>query len=631
MCGIAAWIGPERAGMEALVLRMLRAQAHRGPDGAGLASADPSGLWSTAFAREVGGLPRRLADRATCVLGHNWLAIMDQSPRAGQPMIEGGVGLVFNGEIYNYVELREELKAQGERFETDSDTEVLLRIWRREGIGGMSRLRGMFAFIVYDAATQTLWAVRDFYGIKPIYGARVGEGFLFASEIRTLHAEGGVRRRLRDSAVVASAAAGINKFGDSQTLYEDIEELPPGHYWKIDRDGRELHAYHEFPALSEDADDETGTALLRDELETSVRLHLRGTRTIASCLSGGLDSSSVVTMIGRHLEELKQPFAAYSIFSGAAEDNELPLAREVCANSGVGHRVFEYQGEISARDALEMAVAYEEPIHVIGPINQYLLLRHIAGDGVTVVLDGQGGDELLSAYVQYVPVLLRRMEERGTDTRALRSKLEVSLPMPIERLALFQKMFHSPREWVRAFIWDVDFLGLSHEFVDELPETKYYLTGGGEWGSFREATYLRRELQYLLRQEDRLGMWFGLECRVPFVDDPLILVAARLRAEFLLQDGYLKYPYRKMMTELPSAVRWNIKKRGFWETHESRFPWMDAVSQRLCFESSVLRRLFPKLEANWGRMSFDQRWRLVQHAVLERCASRQDLDGLPLG
>jgi asparagine synthase (glutamine-hydrolysing) len=323
---------------------------------------------------------------------------------------------------------------------------------------------------------------------------------------------------------------------------------------------------------------------------------------------------------------LREDFKAYTISSGGEEDSEIELAREACRNAGLDHRIFEYQGEIRARDVVEMAIACETPNHVIGPINQFLLLRAIAEDGATVVLDGQGGDELLSAYPWYVPVLLDSVEKSGLDAAALRRKLVEKLPFPPERMEMFARMFHDARAWVRTFIWDTDFLGISHEEVDSLQETRYYLNGGGDWDRFRRRTYLQAELQYLLRHEDRLGMWFGLESRVPYVDLPLLGIAARLDPQFLLGEGYLKYPLRLAMPELPEPVRWNTRKRGYWDTSVDRFPWLPALARESCLASSWLRRIFPKLEPNWGRMSFDQQWRLLQLAILERCSSKSDAD-----
>ena len=192
-------------------------------------------------------------------------------------------------------------------------------------------------------------------------------------------------------------------------------------------------------------------------------------------------------------------------------------------------------------------------------------------------------------------------------------------------MTTFTRMFHDPFEWVKAFMWQGSFLGWSVEQVLALPQTQYYLSGGGDWRAFRRRQYVQAELQYLLRQEDRLGMWFGLECRVPLVDVPLIGVASQLAPEWLLHDGYLKYPFRVMLPELPDRVRWNTTKRGFWETDRDKFPWVRDVGRRLVLDSCSIRQLFRNVEAEWDGLSFDQHWRLLQLAVLERCMTREDL------
>jgi asparagine synthetase B (glutamine-hydrolysing) len=189
----------------------------------------------------------------------------------------------------------------------------------------------------------------------------------------------------------------------------------------------------------------------------------------------------------------------------------------------------------------------------------------------------------------------------------------------------FEEMFHDPAAWVRAFMWRGSFLGWSIEQILELPATQYYLAGGGNWRTFRQRQYFRGELQYLLRQEDRLGMWFGLECRVPFVDRPLVELASRLAPDWLIHDGYLKYPFRVMLPQLPAAVRWNTRKRGFWETDRARFPWVAKIGKQLAADSICLRQVFPMLPEQWDSLSFDQQWRLLQLALLERCGEREQL------
>lgn len=619
MCGIAGYFGQVDAAAPARVRGMLDAQRHRGPDGAGIAMAGPANGWQIQFA----GVPRELAAPSDfpsrLVLGHNLLAIQDGADAARQPMIAGDLAIAFNGEIYNFVELRTEFESEGVRFHTAGDTEVLLQLWKRRGPACLDALRGMFAFAVADSAG--LWLVRDPFGIKPLYYSIQGNTIIFASEIRALHAAG-VSRRLDREAAAASAAAGVNAFGDQRTLYQDVRQLPPGHLLHATDQGVDVRRYFSLPPIGGDLRGREATELLRAELQESVRLHLRSRRKIATCLSGGMDSSGIASLVGQALGEARHEFQAFTICTAGPQDSELEMASLVAQSAGLRHELV-VPAEISASDALEMVVAYEVPNHVIGPINQVLLLRQIAASGVTVVLDGQGGDELMSGYPWYAPVLLKEVARTGGDAALLETRLRDKLPLDPETMRTFERMFHDPAAWVGAFMWQGSFLGWSQQRVLELEPTRYYLHGGGDWRSFRERQYLRGELQYLLRQEDRLGMWFGLECRVPLVDVPLVRLAARLAPDWLIHDGYLKYPLRAALDQLPDPVRWNTRKRGFWETDRARFPWVADLGRRLAGESEAVREIFPTLESAWSKLSFDQHWRLLQLALLERCGTRE--------
>ena len=637
MCGIAgchAGVGNVRAVMQ--VRQMLRAQAHRGPDGAGLGVADSNGTWRALYARRSEELP--VAEPSPKVLGHNWLAVQDADPAARQPMLDDSreVALVFNGEVYNFIELRRELESEGARFRTRSDTEVLLRLWLREGVRCVKRLRGMFAFAVFDGrdgGDGHLWLVRDPLGIKPLYYAHTFDGMYFASEMRSFHAAGCVPRRLADGAAVASVAAGVNKFAEAQTLYVGVNELPPGHWLRYGEPEMEMRRYYDLPDPGGNLSGDAATRELRAAAEESVRLHLRASRKVASCLSGGLDSTNLAWLIGAESRKTGHEYDTFTIRTDAAnegcrESGELAAAALVAKQAGLRHHLVDRPDPISPRDVIEMIVACEVPNHVIGPINQFLLLRQVAAAGVTVVLDGQGGDELLSGYPWFPPVLLDalRKQGRGSEADAIQKQLAQRLPLSPETAAQFERMFHDPRAWVAAFMWQGDFLGRSQRQVLDLPETQYYLQGGGEWTSFRRREYLQAELPYLLRQEDRIGMWFGLECRVPLVDVPLIDVASRLDPAWLINDGHLKYPFRIMLPELPEAVRWDTRKRGFWEVDRSHFGWLPAAGKRLASASDPLNRLFSGMRDGWDALSFDQQWRLTQLAVLERAATRDQVD-----
>jgi asparagine synthase (glutamine-hydrolysing) len=639
VCGIAGFIGDDDGRAVVRVRAMLRAQQHRGPDGAGVAGAGFPGEWRSAHAGRPDALALRLAGRAACVLGHNWLAVQDSGDAARQPMHDLNLALSFNGEVYNFVELRRGLERDGVTFRSRSDTEVLWHLWARDGAGCLPRLRGMFAFAACDRRDGTLWLVRDPLGIKPLYFALSRGDVAFASEARALHAAGFVQRRLRDDAVVASAAAGVNKFGEAATLYEGVHELPAGHWLRVGGPSAavQVQRYYDLPDPRADLSGDEATTQLRAGLEESVRLHLRASRKVASCLSGGLDSTNLAWMIGAEARHSGHEYDTFTIRTDVAGPSDRPDCREggelaaaalVAKQAGLRHHLVDRPTPISPRDVIEMIVAYEVPNHVIGPVNQFLLFREVAAAGVTVVLDGQGGDELLSGYPWFPPVLLDAMRKagRGREADHIKQMLARRLPLPPETAAQFDRMFHDPAAWAAAFMWQGDFLGWSREKVLDLPETRYYLAGGGEWRSFRRREYYQAELPYLLRQEDRLGMWFGLECRVPFVDAPLIDVASRLAPDWLIKDGYLKYPFRVMLPELPESVRWDTRKRGFWEVDRSHFDWLPAAGKRLAGASDQLNRLFPSMRDEWDALSFDQQWRLTQLAVLERGATREDVD-----
>jgi asparagine synthase (glutamine-hydrolysing) len=623
MCGICAFRGPEDQDAIARMRRMLCDQEHRGPDGAGLAFWDRKAGWRSGYSRTPAGLPLFYQASSGCVLGHNWLAVIDTRSVARQPMFFQGLGLVFNGEIYNFVELRERLAATGDVFETESDTEVLLHLWHRHGPDCLKMLRGMFAIALYDSNRDVLWAARDPFGIKPLYYARTDQGVFLSSEIRALHGSGLIPRRLREEAVIAAAAAGVNKFGVTNTFYEGIFELPPGHRLKIAGGNIESEAYYRFPDLTCDLEGPDAISSLRSATRESVRLHLQSSRQIATCLSGGLDSSNIVWCIHEDSAETNREFTAFTICTGSHEDSELALAAELTQKTGLRHEIVDQQGVIEPADVLEMIVAYEVPNHVIGPINQFLLLRRVAESGAVVVLDGQGGDELLSGYAWYGSVLLDALVKRGGDRDSLDAQRRAHMPFSIENTQILERMFADPAYWVHAFMGRADFLGVSADLVCELPDTRYYLTGGADWSSLRLREYFRGDLPLLLRQEDRLGMWFGLECRVPFVDREMIDTAAHLTPEILLHDGYLKYPFRHLFPEIPESLRWNTKKRGFWDTNTARFPWIGEVGRAMALNSSMLRRLFPRIEEGWSSLNSDQKWRLLQIAVLEGCATRQ--------
>lgn len=622
MCGIAGFYNTDASGRaNGDVLAMLRAQAHRGPDGAGVwAQSSPSFRPEFAASPHLLRPPGPAASR--CVLGHNWLAIQDTRQISSQPMRLGPLTIVFNGEIYNFVELREELLALGYSFSTRGDTEVLLVMWTRYGVSCLPKLRGMFAFLLHDDRDGSLWVVRDSLGIKPVYFATTPHGSYFASEIRAFHAGGIVPRRIREGAALASMAGAAHRFGEFDTLYADIQELPGGHWMRLDAQGVRIQRWFSLPELTADLEQDADCALLLDAIRQSIGLHVRSSRRIACCLSGGLDSSAIATFLGQQRVDC----SAFTINTATVADSETALAQEVSAAANMPHRIFNHTGEIAARDVLEMAVALEVPNHVIGPINQFLLLREIAAQGFTVVLDGTGGDELVSGYSWWFPALLGELRRRGRHGEAEQIASHRQLAFDPTTTRLLDEIFYDRHAWLRNFgdgIFGVDTGALA-----ELPEFDYYARHDGTWSGFRRRAYETDTLHFLLRHTDRLSMWFGLEARVPLADAQLLSTSARLAPELLLRHGYLKYPIRRMESGLPESVRWCTRKLGFWNTSDDRYPWMRQLGREVVMESAIARRLLPRLEQDWDGAPMDRQWRVLQIAILEHCAEKRDLDAI---
>ncbi|MGH3888739.1 MAG: asparagine synthase (glutamine-hydrolyzing) [Pseudonocardiaceae bacterium] len=414
MCGIAGtFLWPDGG---PLTDNLTAAVAHRGPDGTG---------------RYV----HRAGD-GEIHLGHRRLSIIDLSPTGAQPMVSGGLALTYNGELYNAPELRAELEAAGVHFRGTSDTEVLLEAWRRWGTECLSRLRGMFAFAVFDERTGELVLARDQLGIKPLFLLRRGRGLVFASELKALAAALGPALHVDDAALVASLL--YYWVPDSRCAFREAEKLPPGTWLRCRPDGevdqgrfwsiRDVAQQAEDAALNlSRAPDLTVTPDLDGVIAESTRRHLLSDVPVATFLSGGLDSSYLTALAARH-----QPgISAYTI-GFRSEDarfesmpDDLRYARQVASRFGVDLHEIEIAPKIL--DLLpHLTYHLDEPIGDPAAINTFLICSAAREAGVKVMLSGMGADELFAGYrkhlanvlaVRYqgVPQALRRPIRSAVD------------------------------------------------------------------------------------------------------------------------------------------------------------------------------------------------------------------------
>jgi asparagine synthase (glutamine-hydrolysing) len=383
MCGIAgAYRWPDG---KAVTDRLTDILAHRGPDGEGR------------YSHSVGD--------GEVHLGHRRLAIIDLSETGAQPMVSDGLSLSYNGELYNAPELRAELAATGVRFRGTSDTEVLLEAWRRWGTDCLPRLRGMFAFGIFDERTGELVLARDQLGIKPLFLLRRGAGLLFASELKALAAVGGGTLQVDPAAMVSSLL--YYWVPDSRCAYREAEKLPPGSWLRCRPDGsvqrgrfwnlKDVAAEGRERALSGELPD------LAAIVEDSTRRHLLSDVPVATFLSGGLDSSYLTALAARH----QSGISAYTI-GFRAEDSrfeampdDLRYARQVAGQFGVDLHEIEIAPQVL--DLLpKMAYHLDEPIGDPAAINTFLICQAAREAGVKVMLSGMGADELFAGYRKHL-------------------------------------------------------------------------------------------------------------------------------------------------------------------------------------------------------------------------------------
>jgi asparagine synthase (glutamine-hydrolysing) len=557
MCGIAGVIATSSEDTGQVVARMTEALVHRGPDDGGQ------------IILPIGG-ERQLG------LGHRRLSILDLSPRGHQPMTFGDSGswISYNGEIYNFRELREELEAAGTRFQSESDTEVLLAAYDAYGIACLDKLRGMFAFAIWDARKRTLLLARDRLGIKPLYYFCENGRLLFASELRSLLASGLVPRKLSTDGLLSYLAYGAVQ--QPLSLVEQVACLLPGHLLRW-RDGevRIERYWNPLESTHSDVDFEQ----LRSCLDEAARLRLISDVPLGVFLSGGIDSSALVALMSQASSETLKTF---TIGFAEADFDERAHARTVAKRFGTDHTEFELSsGEVLGY--VDAAItAMDQPS--IDCVNTYLISKIIKQAGITVAISGLGGDELFAGYSSFKNV------PRADRFLAL----WCILPASLRRLAATAWERVTPRSYRSDQIRGIlagEIEGGHSYFLSRALFTcaqRDRLLGDGIPREIGESAYLAHHERLLsevarldpinavsvlelncymgnmlLRDSDQMSMAHSLELRVPLVDHQLVELALSIPGSRKLGRRTPKQVLvRAMDPLLPDSVVYR-RKQGF--------------------------------------------------------------------
>jgi asparagine synthase (glutamine-hydrolysing) len=581
MCAIAGIVtAAERSINPHALAAMTEAQAHRGPDGEGYVFLSHG---RRSLPRAVSGpLPQDSyspQSRYSVGLSHRRLAILDLSAAGHQPMSspDQRCWITYNGELYNYRELRDELRSYGHVFRSQSDTEVLLTAYCQWGTACLHRFNGMFAFALWDAERRTLFCGRDRMGEKPLYYAWDGITFTFASELKALLPVMG--QPTPNQRLIHAYLDGARLDFSQETFIEQTRQLEPGHYLLV-KDGTLHHErYWELPAgppvkrLSSAGVVEE----FRHLIEDAVRLRLRSDVPIGSCLSGGLDSSAIVCLADRLLPHADTPWdltqaAEFKTFSACFEDpryDERPFIRQVVEATAVtSQRTFPTAKELL--DCLERLVwQQDEPFGSTSIFAQWTVMRSAAENGVKVLLDGQGADELMAGYHgcfgAFYADLFRegRWRQLWHEWSAYRGRYAC---VPPQLPANFVRGLFPPL-WVgivRRFCtgtprWMApDFARAVHS--TEEPDH----CGDSILRGMQHRLLTRHGLRALLRYEDRNSMAFGIETRLPFLDVRLVEFLFCLQSDWKLRDGWTKVILRQSLQGLlPDGIRRRVDKLGF--------------------------------------------------------------------
>ena len=562
MCGIAGLISiePEKITKQRLK-DMTDCIAHRGPDG--------EGHW--------------ISENGKVGLGHRRLSIIDLSHEADQPMhYIDRYSIVFNGEIYNYIELRDTLQNQGYTFKTQSDTEVLMALYDRNKEKCLQLLDGMFAFVIYDNKENSVFCARDRFGEKPsFYSYEKGKHFYFGSEMKCLWA-GGVPKEVNNRMLFNYLSFGYleNPQDVSETFYSNCTRLEHSHYLTINLSSLEIsiHKYYDIDLKHIDHSITVSQAKekFHELFYTSIKRRLRSDVTVGSSLSGGLDSSLVVCVIDelkKGSNQLQNTFSA--VFPGFKKD-ERKYMDYVIAKTQVDPHFVTPNEEGLLNDIQKLSWHQEEPYGSASIYAQYCVMRTAYENKVTVLLDGQGADEILAGYHSYYTSYFNELKKNNSveykkqyqhylnlhSTNSINGITNKSIG---DRVRDISPQLVKPIKRLKN-----DFNQLKNPFFHKDFYATYkketFITPGSNFSSLNEALYsstFKSGLQQLLRYADRNSMAHSREVRLPFLYHELIEFLFTLPSTFKINEGWTKWIMRETFDILPNEIGWRTDKIGY--------------------------------------------------------------------
>lgn len=571
MCGIAGIISTNTNEVSGQRLKaMSDIISHRGPDG--------EGQW--------------ISSNGQVGLAHRRLSIIDLSHAADQPMhYAERYSLVFNGEIYNYVELKETLVKQGFKFNTVSDTEVLLALYHQQKEKCLALLDGMFAFVIYDNVANEIFAARDRFGEKPFfYSYKKGQYFLFGSEMKCLWAAG-IDKQVNNRMLFNYLESGqLNNFNDAaETFYENCYRLPHSHYLKLDCNACTFTVQQYYDINWQQVDNsitqKEATEKLHSLFYDSVSRRLRSDVTVGSSLSGGLDSSLVVSVIDKLKKGSNQKQATFSaVFPGFIKD-ERKYMDYVIAQTNVAPHFITPTDEGLIENIDKLSWHQEEPYGSASIYVQYCVMELAKKNGVTVLLDGQGADEILAGYHYFYQFYFKELKtvDKGSYAAELQAYKNLHQHNAINQptgndlkskvKSLAGPYIHSLQKMYKQY-QQIKNANLHTDFYNTYKKERFNVPGG--FKTLNQALYnniFQTSMQDLLRYADRNSMAHSREVRLPFLNHQLVDFLFSLPPQMKIHEGWTKWLMRETFkNELPAEITWRKDKIGYEPPQQS---WME--------------------------------------------------------
>ncbi|MBK7130558.1 MAG: asparagine synthase (glutamine-hydrolyzing) [Crocinitomicaceae bacterium] len=577
MCGIAGIVRFGGKVHTEEIQKMNHLLRHRGPDG--------EGIW--------------INEQQTVGLGHRRLSIIDLSENAAQPMrFANRYSITYNGEIYNYKELREELIKTGQSFKSTGDTEVLLALYQKHGEKMLEKLDGMFAFAIWDEQEQKLFCARDRFGEKPFFYYQSNDAFYFASEMKALFGVGitaEIDLFMVSNFLVTDLV--VNPAIETQTFYKNIKKLPKAQWIKVDYQGKLTTCkYYSVNRKIDNINLDTAKKILFDHLIKSVDNCMTSDVQIGSTLSGGIDSTIIHSLISEsylnHSENLKNKlFSARFNDQGFSENHFIDIvSKEIAGDYKSVFPTF----ELITHDLEKIFYHQEEPFWSASMLNHFAVMRLASESHISVLLEGQGADEILAGYPWHNRIYLQELHAKSDQSSELKGRLDLAgkikkssprlhgllhtLKVKLRHNKILRSRVHSP--WSK--ILDKSFINCHGFDHFNYPIQKPILN------DVLYADLNNYYIETLVRIGDRNSMAFSIETRLPFLNHHLVDFCFSLPAEFKINQGWQKFVLRKAFeNKIPDAICWRKDKMGFappqqkWLEHPETVKLIDVAIQAL--------------------------------------------------